>query len=106
MQRAVGGLTDDAVDEQAAALLEGAHRVVEFVVEHVDRDVPAGGQVVVGVVQQPQRGQCGPDLDDGAAAVTAAQHVTRADARGIVPGAVARLDIRGPSVTVVSGNRR
>ena len=54
-------------------LLEGADRLVEFVVEDVERDVLAGGQVVVGAVDQPQRRQCGPDLGDRTPAVTATQ---------------------------------
>ncbi len=37
LQRAVGRLADDAVDQQPAVLLEGAHRVVEVVVERRPR---------------------------------------------------------------------
>ena len=44
LQRAVGGLADDAVDEQATVLLERADGLVEFGVERVERDVPAGGR--------------------------------------------------------------
>ncbi len=75
---------------QTATLLKGAHRVVEFGVEQVGGHVPSGGEILVGIVQQSQRGQRGPDLDDGAAAVTVAQQVTRAGTvpGGIVPGAV------------------
>ena len=53
LQRAVGGLADNAVDQQSAMLLEGTHRLVEFVVEQLERHMPAGGQVFVGIVQQP-----------------------------------------------------
>ena len=54
-QRTVGRLADDAVDQQPAVLLEGAHRVVEFVVERIERDVPTGGEVGVRVVDHAQR---------------------------------------------------
>ena len=73
LQRAVGRLADDAVDQQPAVLLERAHRMVELVVEHVERDVLAGGQVVVGIVDHAQRRQRGPDLGDRTSAVTATQ---------------------------------
>ena len=53
LQRAVGGLADNAVHQQPAMLLEGAHRLVELGVEDLERHVPAGGQVFVGIVQQP-----------------------------------------------------
>lgn len=51
LQGPVGGIADNAVDEQPAVLLEGAHRVVELGVEQLGRDMPARGQVVVGAVQ-------------------------------------------------------
>ena len=73
LQRTVGRLADDAVDQQPAVLLEGAHRMVEIVVEHVHRDVLAGGQVLVGVVDHAQRRQRSPDLGDRTPAVTATQ---------------------------------
>ena len=44
-ERTVGRFTDDAVHQQSAVLLERPNRVVEFLVEDVQRDVPAGGQV-------------------------------------------------------------
>ena len=53
LQRAVGGLADDAVDQQSAVLLEGTHRLVEFGVEQLESHVPAGSQIFVGIVQQP-----------------------------------------------------
>ena len=91
-ERAVGGFADDSVDDQTATLLKGAHRIVEVDVEHVGSHVPSGGEILVGTVQQAQRGQRCPDLHHGAAAVTAAQQVTRAGTvpRGIVPGAVVK----------------
>ena len=73
LERAVGGLTDDAVDEQAAVLLKRAHRLIEVLVEHVERDVLAGGQVRVGAVDQPQRRQRRPNLGDRTSPVTATQ---------------------------------
>ena len=70
---AIGRLTDDAVDEQAAMLLEGADRLVEFEVEVVERDVPTRAQVRVGAVDQPQGRECGPDLGYRTPAVTSTQ---------------------------------
>ena len=72
-QRTESRLTDDAVDQQSAVLLEGAHRVVEFAVEHIHGDMLAGGQVVVRAIDQSQRRQCRPDLGDRTPAVTATQ---------------------------------
>src|SRR6478735_1585163 len=63
-ERTESRLADDAVDQQSAVLLERADSVVEFVVKHLQGDVPTGGQVVVGVVDHPQRRQCRPDLGD------------------------------------------
>ena len=54
-------------------LLECADGLVEFVVEDVERDVLAGGQVGVGVVDQPERRQRGPNLGDRNSPVTATQ---------------------------------
>ena len=73
----VGGLADHAVDEEAALLLEGAHRVVEFGVEQLRQDVPAGGQIRIGIVDQTERRQRGPDLGDGRAAAAETQRVLR-----------------------------
>ena len=72
-QRAVRGLANDAVDEQAPVLLECADGLVELEVEKVDRDMPAGTQVRVRAVHQPQRRECGPDLGDRTPAVTSTQ---------------------------------
>ena len=80
-QRAVGGLADDAVDQQAAVLLKCPHRMVEFLVEHIDRDVPAGAEVRVGAIQVPKSGQRCPNLGDRCATVTAAQRFTSAAVR-------------------------
>ena len=44
-QRTESRLADDAVDQQSAVLLERAHRVVEFAVEHIHGDVLTGGQI-------------------------------------------------------------
>ena len=41
-QCAVGGVSDEAVDQEPSALLEGPHCVVEFGVEVVERHVPPG----------------------------------------------------------------
>ena len=82
-QRPIGGRSDNPVDEQAAALLEGADRVVEFVVEEVRCHLLTGGQVVIGVGQQSQRGQRRPDFHHRATSVTAAQQAPR---RGGAPG--------------------
>ncbi len=74
-ERAVGGPADDPVDDQAAALLEGAYRVIELGIEDIQRYLLAGGEVVIRILEQPQGGQYGPDFDDGPAAVAAAQCV-------------------------------
>ena len=96
-ERTVGGLADHAVDEEATLLLEGAHRVVEFGVEQLGQDMPAGGQVrVVGIVDEAERRQRRPDLGDGRAAAAETQ---------CVPGVVAAWSRHhtAPSVTTVSG---
>src|SRR5215510_5340269 len=54
-QRTESRLADDSVDQQSAVLLERAYRVVELVVEHIQGDVTTGGQVLVRVVDHPQR---------------------------------------------------
>ena len=82
-QRAVGRLPDDPVDDQSAALLKGPHRVVEFVVEEVQCHLLAGGEVLVGVLQQSQSAKRGPDLDDRTAAVTPAQGIAGRPGRGL-----------------------
>ena len=56
-QRPVGGFADDAVDEQPAMLLKRPYRVVELVVEYVQRDVLSGAQIRIRAVQMAQRGQ-------------------------------------------------
>ena len=73
MQRPVGGFADDAVDEQPAVLLKRPYRVVELVVEYVERDVPAGAQIRIGAIQMAQRGQRSPDVGDSGVTVTTAQ---------------------------------
>jgi hypothetical protein len=80
-ERAVGRLADDAVHQQAAMLLKRPHRVVELLVEDVDRDVPAGTEIRVGAIQVPKRGQRGPNLGDRCTTVTATQRVTSAAVR-------------------------
>ena len=80
-QRAVGGFADDAVDQQPAVLLKRPHRVVELVVEHVERDVSSGAEICVRAVQMPERGQRSPDLGDRRTTVTAAQRVAGAAVR-------------------------
>ena len=72
-QCAVGRLSDDAVHQQTTMLLEGTYRVVEFVIEHIQCDVPAGVQIGVGVVVETQRRERFPDLGDRAAAVAVTQ---------------------------------
>ena len=72
-ERTISRFADDAVDEQSTVLLEGAHRMVEIVVERIKRDVFTGGQVRIGAIHQPQRRQCCPDLGDRTPAVTATQ---------------------------------
>ncbi|CKT41810.1 Uncharacterised protein [Mycobacterium tuberculosis] len=52
-QRAVGGLTDDAVHQQAAMLLEGTDRLVELRVEQLKGDVTARRQVFFLMIQHP-----------------------------------------------------
>src|SRR5690242_14810078 len=56
-------------------LLEGAYRLVEFVVEELNRHMAAGRQVFVGIVEHSQRGQRSPYLGDGGAAVAAAHRI-------------------------------
>ena len=96
MQRTVGGLAHHAVNEQAALLLERTHRMVEFGVEHLRRDVPAGGQVRVRVLGESKRRQRRPDLGDGRAAGTETQ-------RAPVVFAQRSRHHTAPSVTAVSG---
>ena len=76
LQGAVGGTADDTVDQQAAPLLKVPHGVVELVVEHVHRHVPAGGGILVRVVQQSECGERGTDLHDRTTAVPTTQSVS------------------------------
>ncbi len=74
-QRTVGGFADDAVDEQPAMLLKRAYRVVELVVEYVQRDVLSGAQVRIRAIQMAQRDQRSPDVGDRGVTVTTAQRI-------------------------------
>ena len=74
----IRGLADDAVHQQTTALLEGPDRMIEFVVENVERNVPAGAQILVLVFHQPERGKCLANLDYCRTPVAATQSVSRA----------------------------
>jgi hypothetical protein len=72
-QRPVGGFADDAVDKQPAVLLKRPHRVVELVVEYVERNVPSSAWIRIHAIQMPQRGQRSPNVGDRGVTVTTAQ---------------------------------
>ena len=85
-QRTVSRLADDAVDQQAAVLLERAHGVVEVVVEHIHA-------TCLPVVRSSS------GLSTSPSAASAARISVTAPPRS----PRRRLDIPGLSVTVVSG---
>ena len=71
VDRAPGLVVDLAVDGEPAGLLEGPYRPFDR------RVVDRVGLRRLGVVEQPQRGEDGPDLHDRVAAVTAPDHLHR-----------------------------
>src|ERR1700722_12582999 len=72
----VSGFANDAVHQQPPMLLKRPHRVVELLVEDVERDMLSGGELLVGV-EVPQRGERSPNLGDRCAAVPPAQPPAR-----------------------------
>ncbi|SKW72894.1 Uncharacterised protein [Mycobacteroides abscessus subsp. abscessus] len=71
-ERAVGRGSDDAVDQQAPALLKRPHGVVQCRVKAIDHDVPTGRQDLVGVLQEPEGCQHLAHLGDGRASIAVA----------------------------------
>jgi hypothetical protein len=50
--------------------------MVEVGIENVCRNVPAGGEVVVGILDQAERGERGPDFGDCDTTIAKTQSIT------------------------------
>jgi hypothetical protein len=62
-------------------LLKRPYRVVELVVEYVERDVPSSAQIRIRTIEMAQSGQRSPDVGDRGVTVTTAQRFADAAMR-------------------------